>query len=204
MSVLCSCNLPCQSNTHTLSPLPPLQPLLPQPPPLPLKHTKYLIMEAMVYHGVSYTISLCPHIFTCKCLLQLVWFAISGFCDDFFLLFGFCLFVCLFFRDRVSLYLPGCPGTHSVDQAGLKLRNPPASASQVLGLKAWTTMPGYWDNINIGSSSGLLPVILLLPCVMEIVHLWNSRIDPFMYSNMYRWYRFWDWLIQSPGSGPGS
>jgi hypothetical protein len=32
-----------------------------------------------------------------------------------------------------------CPGTHSVDQAGLELRNPPASASQVLGLKACTT-----------------------------------------------------------------
>jgi hypothetical protein len=28
-------------------------------------------------------------------------------------------------------------------QAGLELRNPPASASQVLGLKACTTMPGY-------------------------------------------------------------
>jgi hypothetical protein len=49
----------------------------------------------------------------------------------------------LFFsRDRVSLYSPGCPGTHFVDQAGLELRNPPASASQVLGLKACTTMPG--------------------------------------------------------------
>ncbi|GAB1295177.1 Nucleolar RNA helicase 2 [Apodemus speciosus] len=35
----------------------------------------------------------------------------------------------------VSLCSPGCPGTHSVDQAGLELRNPPASASQVLGLK---------------------------------------------------------------------
>jgi hypothetical protein len=32
-----------------------------------------------------------------------------------------------------------CPGTHSVDQAGLELRNPPAFASQVLGLKACTT-----------------------------------------------------------------
>jgi hypothetical protein len=32
------------------------------------------------------------------------------------------------------MYIPGCPGTHSVDQAGLKLRNPPASASLVLGL----------------------------------------------------------------------
>ena len=36
-----------------------------------------------------------------------------------------------FFRDRVSLYSSGCPGTHSVVQAGLKLRNLPASASQV-------------------------------------------------------------------------
>jgi hypothetical protein len=47
-----------------------------------------------------------------------------------------------FFRDRVSLCSPGCPGTHSVDQAGLKLRNPPASASEVLGLKACATTPG--------------------------------------------------------------
>jgi hypothetical protein len=35
----------------------------------------------------------------------------------------------MLFRDRVSLCSPGCPGTHSVDQAGLELRNPPASAS---------------------------------------------------------------------------
>ena len=46
------------------------------------------------------------------------------------------------FRDRVSLYSPGCPGTHFVDQAGLELRNPPASASQVLGLKVCATTPG--------------------------------------------------------------
>jgi hypothetical protein len=50
----------------------------------------------------------------------------------------FCLFVC--FRDRVSLCNPGCPGTHSVDQAGLELRNPPASASRVLGLKECATI----------------------------------------------------------------
>jgi hypothetical protein len=53
-----------------------------------------------------------------------------------FFFFGF------FSEDRVSLCSPGCPGTHSVDQAGLELRNPPASASQVLGLKACATMPG--------------------------------------------------------------
>jgi hypothetical protein len=50
-------------------------------------------------------------------------------------------FFFLVFQDRVSLYSPGCPGTHSVDQAGLKLRNPPAPASQVLGLKACATTP---------------------------------------------------------------
>jgi hypothetical protein len=36
----------------------------------------------------------------------------------FFCLFVFCFFV---FRDRVSLCSPGCPGTHSVDQAGLEI-----------------------------------------------------------------------------------
>jgi hypothetical protein len=62
--------------------------------------------------------------------------------------FTYCVtFFCfvLFFRDRVSLYSPGCPGTHFVDQAGLELRNPPASASRVLGLKACATTPGLCD-----------------------------------------------------------
>jgi hypothetical protein len=49
------------------------------------------------------------------------------------------LFLFFVFQDRVSLCSPGCPGTHSVDQAGLELRNPPASAFQVLGLKACAT-----------------------------------------------------------------
>jgi hypothetical protein len=51
---------------------------------------------------------------TCVCVLKQ------------YIFFFFC-----FFLDRVSLCSPGCPGTHSVDQAGLELRNPPASASQV-------------------------------------------------------------------------
>ena len=62
----------------------------------------------------------------------------------FFFFSFFCLFVCLFvclFQDRVSLYIPGCPGTHSVDQAGLELSNPPAFLSRVLGLKECATMP---------------------------------------------------------------
>jgi hypothetical protein len=50
----------------------------------------------------------------------------------------------LVFQDRVSLYSPGCPGNHFVDQAGLELRNLPASASRVLGLKACATTPGFF------------------------------------------------------------
>lgn len=43
-------------------------------------------------------------------------------------------FLILLFQVRVSLYKPGCPGNGSVEQAGLDLRDLPASASQVLGL----------------------------------------------------------------------
>jgi hypothetical protein len=56
--------------------------------------------------------------------------------------FFVCLFVfwfVLYFHYRVSLCSPGCPGINSVDQAGLELRNSPASASQALGLKACAT-----------------------------------------------------------------
>jgi hypothetical protein len=60
----------------------------------------------------------------------------------FFVLFCFVLFcfvLFLVFRDRVSLYSPGSRGTHFVDQADFQLKNLPASASRVLGLKACTT-----------------------------------------------------------------
>jgi hypothetical protein len=52
-----------------------------------------------------------------------------------------CHFWFVLFRDRVSLCIPGCPGTHFVDQASLELRDLPASASQVLELKACSTTP---------------------------------------------------------------
>jgi hypothetical protein len=61
---------------------------------------------------------------------------ISPFILFYFILFYFILFI-LVFRDRVPLDSPDYPGTHFVDQAGLKLRNLPASASQVLGLKTF-------------------------------------------------------------------
>jgi hypothetical protein len=57
----------------------------------------------------------------------------------FFIIFLLFIYLFVVFQDRVSLCRPGCPGTHFVDQAGLELRNPPASASRVLGLKACAT-----------------------------------------------------------------
>jgi hypothetical protein len=46
----------------------------------------------------------------------------SFFVGFFVVVVDFFVFVFIF-RDRVFLCSPGCPGTHSVDQAGLKLRN---------------------------------------------------------------------------------
>jgi hypothetical protein len=76
--------------------------------------------------------------------------------------------VCLFvFRDRVSLCSPGCPGIHCVDHAGLELRNPPASASQVLRLKAYaaTAQLSFLvlkikNNKNLKSRSGIRSQLL--------------------------------------------
>ena len=88
-----------------------------------------------------------------------------------------CYYLIFFFLfwDRVSLCSPGYPGTYSVDQAGLKLRNPPLSASRVLGLKACTT-PALLTNLffnliivtnflssNILSTSPLFWAPLILP-----------------------------------------
>ena len=69
-------------------------------------------------------------LFCWKIFLSFVWFL--G-------LFLFLFWCCCCFQDRVSLCSPGCSGTHSIDQAGLELRDLPASASRVLGLKACAT-----------------------------------------------------------------
>jgi hypothetical protein len=54
------------------------------------------------------------------------------------------LLLLIFFGDRVPLYCSGCPGTHSVEQAGFELRNLSVSASQVLGLKVCATTAWLW------------------------------------------------------------
>jgi hypothetical protein len=99
------------------------------------------------------------------------------------------LFVFVFvFQDRVSLYSPGCPGTHSVDQAGLELRNPPASASGVLGLKACATTPGrslilkstiphkFYTCVGLLSLSLIALTIIFVVCVSALVMVTISRM----------------------------
>jgi hypothetical protein len=98
------------------------------------------------------------------------------------------LFVFLFFPwDRVSLYSPGCPGTHFVDQAGLELRNPPASASQVLGLKACATTPSwscFWCQLLTLNfyPTWFLPVLLCLHssvlCKNPVTSLYLASVSP--------------------------
>ena len=55
-------------------------------------------------------------------------------------------FFLVVFRDRFSVCSPSCPGIHSVDHAGLVLRNLPTSAFQMLGLQACDT--SAWLNIT--------------------------------------------------------
>ena len=76
----------------------------------------------------------------------------------------------LFFQDRVFMYSPGCPGIHSVDQAGLKLRNSPASVSQVLGLKVCATMPSprFYSLCQLSS-----------PCFAQLLNFISPR-SPFL------------------------
>jgi hypothetical protein len=53
------------------------------------------------------------------------------------------LFFSFIFPGRISLCSPDCPRTCSADQAGLELRDMPASVSQVLELKECATTSIY-------------------------------------------------------------
>jgi hypothetical protein len=85
------------------------------------------------------------------------------------------------FWDRVSLCSPGCPGAHSVDQAGLELRNSPASASQVLGLKVWATIARLkfcfliWLNVRVTWGPILLFLLPLFPMLS-----WSLTSESFL------------------------
>ena len=56
------------------------------------------------------------------------------------------IFFVFLFQDKVFLCNLGCPGTRSVDQVGLKFRDPPASAPEELRLEMYTTTHGTKHN----------------------------------------------------------
>jgi hypothetical protein len=66
----------------------------------------------------------------------------------------FFIFYFLFFKTWFLCSL-GCPGTYSVDQAGLELRNLPASVSPVLGLKVCAPPPGETTYISDTPEEGM-------------------------------------------------
>jgi hypothetical protein len=102
------------------------------------------------------------------------------------------------FRDRASPYSPGCPGTHSVDQASLELRNLTASASLVLGLKLCATTPGsivvlyLWVTTLWGTNNPFTgfaydhrktQVLTLRVITVTKLHLGSSNKNNFMVGN---------------------
>jgi hypothetical protein len=91
-----------------------------------------------------------------------------------------------FFRDRVSLCSPGCPGTHSADQAGLELRNPPASASQVLGIKACENILGNstWQENRRKEELALIGCDYF--CVSSVCPSIHPSIHPPVYPSPHR------------------
>ena len=85
----------------------------------------------------------------------------------------FCLFVCFVFRDRVSLYSPGCPGTHFGVQAGLELRILPENSACLClpspGLKACTIL--YILSVETTSWNNCpLPDLLVLKVLCSPTH----------------------------------
>jgi hypothetical protein len=101
----------------------------------------------------------------------------------------FFFFFFLVFRDRVPLY---SPGTHSVDQAGLEHRNLPSSASEVLGLKACTTMPGF-SFLNVEKAGKLSWRRLMnargwaVLCDLELQAVLVARLKAHLWTYCNRW-----------------
>jgi hypothetical protein len=95
--------------------------------------------------------------------------------SDIFFFFGF--------LRQCSLYSPGYPGTHSVDQAGLELRNPLASVSPVLGLKVCATTPSFHSSlfVNVYCNDLFLGLVWSL-WLLLLYQYWNPTETPFGYT----------------------
>jgi hypothetical protein len=85
--------------------------------------------------------------------------------------------------ESVFKYSLGCPGTHFVDQAGLELRNPPASASRVLGLKVCTTTPDQLEPLIhrdlpfLLDSAGSWACLIGIPGCVGLVLFFQDRVS---------------------------
>ncbi|GAB1302313.1 Endoplasmic reticulum metallopeptidase 1 [Apodemus speciosus] len=83
----------------------------------------------------------------------------------------------------VSLCSPDWPGTHSVDQAGLELRNPPASASQVLGLRACAATAQHQLTaitfIYLVNSTKKTILTLILVCAVTFLLVCSGAFFPY-------------------------
>jgi hypothetical protein len=100
--------------------------------------------------------------------------------------------------DRVFLYSPGCPGTHFVDQAGLELRNMPASASQVLGLKACLHHPA---EVLLNVITTLYSTTLeRLPCAVKFLFSLNNNVSLSLpdshWKSSFSFLLHWVWLFR--------
>jgi hypothetical protein len=114
----------------------------PLPPSLPLKSTSTASLSQSPFPPTLCVSNMSLFVRACTCMhiyrgQRSVWGVFLNHPAPFFV---FC-FVCLFVWDRILLCSFGCPGTHSVDYAGLKLRDLPASTSWVLGLKMLAYSP---------------------------------------------------------------
>lgn len=95
----------------------------------------------------------------------------------------------LFFKPEFHyVCCSGCPGTLSVDQAGLELRNPSASASRVLG-GACATTPGYYAYFY----AYFLNYFLFMSQILAF-HLWRDLECPFEIINLGSFKKFFQLL----------
>jgi hypothetical protein len=82
-----------------------------------------------------------------------------------------CFCICFFETRFLSLCSLGLPGACSVDQAGLKLRDPPAFSFWVLVLKGWATTAGscyFFKQPNTTSLCKCIPFSLSILWVKDI------------------------------------
>jgi hypothetical protein len=85
----------------------------------------------------------------------------------------------LFFETGFLCVALAVLGTHSVDQAGLELRNPPATASCMLGLKACiTTTPGLPHLVFWGWVEGWFLLVVVLVCLFVCLFMTQGLCSP--------------------------